>query len=84
VIIFAVTHFRPRPLTSGDLTLSGISISLGLFYLWVAHAVYRRRHYILNIAYTCAAFGIVLFPVGTIFSIVLLDNLVHSKRGFTE
>ncbi len=85
VLITLAIHFlRPHPLATGDYLIWSIGMVVGCFYLWVASAVYRRRRYILDIAFVCAGLGLLSFPVGTVFSILLLSSLVDRKHDFTK
>ncbi len=75
---------RPHPLVASDYVVGAIGFGLGLFYFFVAYAVFTRRKYILNVAYACAGLGLFGFPIGTIISIMLLATLSTSKHNFTR
>jgi hypothetical protein len=84
LITLAVIYLRPRPLTTTDFAVVGIGLLMGLFYFWVAYAVYRRRRYIIDIAFVCAGLGLLSIPLGTCFSIMLLSSLMARKHDFTK
>jgi len=84
LITLAVHYFRPHPLATGDYVVWSIGMVVGCFHFWVASAVYRRRRYILDIAFVCAGLGLLSFPIGTIFSILLLSSLMARKHDFTK
>jgi exosortase/archaeosortase len=79
-----LTYLRPHPLIATDYAVGALGILLGLFYFWVAYSVYHRRRYILNVAFACAGLGLLSFPAGTLFSILLLNNLMSNKHNFTK
>jgi len=76
--------WRPHPLSTNDLLVGSCGGLLGLFYFWVAYAVYHRRQYIFDIAFVCAGLGLLAFPFGTGLSILLLSNLTARKHHFTK
>lgn len=85
VLMFLALHYlRPHPLTTPDYLMGGVGIVFGLFYIWVGYSVYRRRKYILNVAFACAGLGLLAFPSGTIFSALLLSDLMSRKHDFTR
>ena len=77
-------YLRPHPLSAGDLGVGAVGGVVGFFYFWVAYAVYHRRRYIIDIAFACAGLGLLSFPVGTVFSILLLSTLMSRRHDFTK
>lgn len=84
LITLGLIYLRPHPLSSGDLCVGTVGGLVGCFYFWVAYAVYHRRRYIIDVAFTCAGFGLLSFPVGTLFSILLLSSLMSKRHDFTK
>jgi hypothetical protein len=84
LILLAINFLRPHPLISSDYVVGGVGILIAIFYFWVAYAVYRRRRYIIDIAFVCAGLGLFSFPLGTLFSILLLSSLTARRHDFTH
>jgi hypothetical protein len=82
--ILALIFFVRHPLSISDLLAGSCGVALGLFYFWVAYAVFCRRKYILDIAFACAGLGILSIPVGTILSLFLVSSLMARKHDFTK
>jgi hypothetical protein len=83
-MVMALVLFRPHPLEQSDYMVGAIGLALGLFYFWVAYGVFRRRRYILTPAYVCAGFGLLNFPLGTVFAVLLISDLVSRQQEFTK
>jgi hypothetical protein len=83
-MVLALLFFRPHPLEQSDYMVGAIGVALGLFYFWVAYGVFCRRRYILTPAYVCAGFGLLNFPVGTVFAVLLISDLVSRQQEFTK
>lgn len=79
-----LVYLRPHPLGPSDFAVATLGGLLGVFYLWVAYAVYRRRRYILDAAFACAGLGLFSFPVGTCFSVLLISCVIKRKHDFTK
>lgn len=80
----ATKYLRPHPLGTADYCMWAFCFAMGLFYFWVAYAVFMRRRYIYNIALACAGIWILGIPSGTILSILLITNLVSARYSFTK
>ena len=84
LVIVGLIFLRPHPLVATDYFVSSIGFGLGLFYFFVAYAVFTRRKYIVNVAFACAGLGLAGIPIGTIISLMLLASLSTSKHNFTR
>ena len=82
--VFVKLYLRPSPLTTSDYVVGGIVGLLGLFYFWVAYAVYRRKRYIVDVAFACAGIGLLSFPFGTLLSVLLISSLMSRRHDFTK
>ena len=82
---FLGTHYvRKHTFDEIAFAIWAFCILMGLFYLWIGYAVYKRRSYIYNMALACAGIWLIGFPVGTIVSVLLLTNLADSRHTFTK
>lgn len=84
LIELVLIFLRPHPLSTSDIVVGACGELMGAFYLWVAYAVYRRRKYIIDVAFACAGFGFLSFPLGTMFSMFLLSDLMIRRHDFTK
>jgi len=79
-----ISYLRPHPLGYLDLFVGAVCVAVGLFYIWVGYAVFKRRAYIWNIAVACASIWILGFPTGTLLSLLLITNLLSARPRFTK